>query len=130
MPDTQQELKRPLLNESMSREKLICPNDYVTILKWVYKLSQNVTDSAVQKENYEYLGSGQERKNSDFRGQEVTLVPIFLIPQKAIKRLILNTKVSLDYKAHVLDTWIQNPNTLKNINSFLPLLYNMIHLRL
>lgn len=49
MPDTQQELKRPLLNESMSREKLICPNDYATILKWVYKLSQNVTDSAVKK---------------------------------------------------------------------------------
>ena len=65
-----------------------------------------------------------KKGKTDFRGQEVSLVSTPLIPQKANKRLILNTNVSLDHKAHALDTWIQNPNT-QNINSLLPLLYNM-----
>lgn len=78
----------------------------------------NVTDSAVQKNNSGHLLHAQERINSDFRGQEVSLVSTPLIPQKANKRLILNTNVSLDHKAHALDTWIQNPNTLRTLIPF------------
>ena len=63
-----------------------------------------------------------KKGKTDFRGQEVSLVSTPLIPQKANKRLILNTNVSLDHKAHALE----NPNT-QNINSLLPLLYNMTH---
>ena len=54
MPDTQQEFKRPLLNESMSCEELICPSDYATILKWAYEQRENASNSVIQKESYEY----------------------------------------------------------------------------
>lgn len=89
----------------------------------------NVTDSAVQKNKNKTLDiyNVLKKGKTDFRGQEASLVSTPLIPQKAHKRLILNTNVSLGHKAHALDTWIQNPNT-QNINFFLPLLYNMTHL--
>ena len=111
MPDTQQELRRPLLNQPKSCEELIMPQRFCHNSQ-VALQSQNATDSSVQKENYEYLGSDQERTNSDFWGQEViTLISILLIPQKAIKRLILTRF-----------PWLQNPWSIRHLDSKIQML--------
>ena len=66
-------------------EEWIHPNDYTTVLKWAYILSQMSLILQSRKKHSGYLQCAQERKNSDFRGQEVSPVSTPLIPQKANK---------------------------------------------